>query len=195
VTVAAVSSELSGFLRLASNVVSGVGLDGSGNRSVDPSTMWLNTGNGNYGGPVDSNPYIEFDLGGLYNVSSISVYNYNEVNYTARGVSSFDLLGSTDGVTFNDLGIETLQQAPGTATNFVQTLSVLDQVRYVKFANLTAFSGDDNNLVGLGSVAFGGTAASLATASAVPEPGSLAILAFSLVGILAGRYWLRTPTA
>ena len=153
---ATASSQLSQYGFLAANTVNGAGLDSSGNRSTAANTMWLSNGNGAAGGTPDIMPSITFNLGGLYNVSQIGIYNYNENdsqgNVTGRGVSHFELFTSTDGINFTDGGAVSLAQAPGTNTDFVQTLSVQDQVQYVEFANLVAFPSDDNGFIGLSSV-------------------------------------------
>ena len=170
-----VSSELAfngPFNRRASMTVDGSGLNAvTGTHSnVPDNTMWLTTtsnsiccGGTEYGGiitnaanPADTDPEITWDLGARYNLSTMRVWNYNEVNLTNRGVQNANLLVSDDGVTYTNLGPIVLNQAPGnTAVDFSQTVNMNVSARFVKLDILSNY-GDGNGFVGLSEVRFDG---------------------------------------
>ena len=140
--------------RLAMNTVNGSGLNGNAHVNNPPSTMWLN--NGTLASPNDLNPFISFDLGNLYNLRSMKVWNYNEANFSARGVALGDmLLAGTNGIFSPFLTGHAFAQAPGTATDFSQTVDLGGiAARYVRMEKLTNFPGGDNRFVGLSEVQF-----------------------------------------
>lgn len=194
VTISA-SSELGGlFQRQASNVGSGAGLTGpAGMFSNAPDgTMWLTKGNGTYQGPADTHPSITFDLGGIYNLTSAQVWNYNENSgnpsfFTKRGVRTMDAQASMDGTTFATIAVNiNLAQAPGANNGaFAQTLAWAGTAEYIRFSNLVSWGGD-NGFVGLSQVQFFGTAAASPSAS-VPEPISIALLGLGTLATAAFR--------
>lgn len=140
--------------RLAANTVNGSGLTGNVHVNSPPTTMWLN--NGTLAAPNDLNPFITFDLGALYNVRSMKVWNYNEVNLTARGVALADiLLAGTNGTYAPFISAQAFARAPGTATDFSKTFDFGGAAaRYVRLEKLTNFPGGDNRFVGLSEVQF-----------------------------------------
>ncbi|MEX2213283.1 MAG: discoidin domain-containing protein [Phycisphaeraceae bacterium] len=171
-----VSSELAfngAFNRQASMTVDGSGLNAiTGTHSNLPDgTMWLSATNDGIccggtryegaittgGSPIDASPEITFDLGALYNISSMKVWNYNEVNITNRGVQNATLLVSNDGITYTNLGVIGLNQAPGnTALDFSQIVNMNVTARFVKLDNLTNHGGG-NGFTGLSEVRFDGS--------------------------------------
>ena len=199
VTIEDVSSQLGGgFQRLAINTVNGSGFDevlgthvtspGDAGLGQDPS-MWLS--NGTFGGgtdplpvnPGDPTPFITFDLEGNFDLNSVTIWNYNGVNETARGSNEVEILiASSEGGAFTSLGNFFLTEAPGVDNvNFGQTidLSIIagtDNARLVRFNVLSNHNGD-NNFVGLSEVRFDG----------VPEPGSLALLGLGGLMVLRRR--------
>ncbi len=183
---ASASTEFVGGGRGAVNTVNGSGTDfGTGFTSVDPTTMWLNNGAAGYGGAVDAAPQITFNLGGVYNVSAANVYNYNEASFTGRGVQSAQVWAALADMTYFFLGNITLATASGDATtNNAQGVYIGTNAQYIRFQNLTSFVGvEDNFFIGLSEVSFDG----VAVPAEVPEPTSLAILGFSLLGLAAAR--------
>ena len=90
VTIQDVSSQLTqNFTRAASFTVTapGLNINGPGTYSdVPDGNMWLNTGNGCCGGfsssdptnNTDAHPQITWNLGGVYDVNSMRIWNYNE---------------------------------------------------------------------------------------------------------------------
>ena len=161
-----------GFDRAASHTVDGSGQNVSGTTANSPAdgTMWLDTGNGANGGINDTAPQITFNLGATYILSNITVYNYNEVNFAARGIASALLSTSLDGVNFNVIGPLSFNEAPGTTSAIGQIINVNLTAKFVELSNFVQFAGDDNKLQGLSEVTFSGTRQ---VAQAVPEPASL----------------------
>lgn len=163
-------------------------IDGSGmvgdKHDADFNNMWM-TDLG-----VDK-ATLTFDLGAAYNLSSLSVWNYNfgkeEFASTLdRASKAFTLAISTDGVTFTE--VLAGEFARGTGQLLAgETFGVSGQARYVQL-NL---SGNHQQYpeyygyapIGLSEVRFAG--------SAVPEPATWAMMiaGFGLVGgaLRAGR--------
>jgi hypothetical protein len=145
--------------RLAINAANGAGLVGNAHVTTPQNTMWLN--NGTFATPNDLNPFIIFDLGGVYPVRSMKVWNYNEFlpgrpDLLARGASRADILvgTATDALSTFITG-QSFTQAPGTQTDFSQTIDLGNvTTRYVRLEKLTNFPGGDNNFVGLSEVQF-----------------------------------------
>jgi hypothetical protein len=122
--------------------------------------MWLSRGT--FEAPFDTNPTLTFDLGNIYSVASMQVWNYNEnspPNLTARGIAAADILVAAEDSVFVPLITgQAFNQAPGTATDFSQTIPLGDiEIRYVQLANMTHFPGADNAFFGLSEVRFDGT--------------------------------------
>lgn len=158
------TSELTGtFSRLARNTVNNSGMTGGAHSQLTPdANMWLSKGV--FQAPNDTAPEISFDLGGLYNVSELKVWNYNEgsPNLTSRGVATADIyVAGTDGVFTLFRANQAFTQAPGTNTDFSQEID-LDGVeaRYVKL-DISASHGGDNGFVGLSEVRFRGQAVNM----------------------------------
>ena len=153
------SSQYTADGRLAIHAVNGSGLVGNAHVNTPAGTMWLN--NGTLAAPNDLNPSITFDLGAVQPVRSMKVWNYNEdlpgqPQLLARGVAQADVLvGITNNVFTTNIAGLTLNKAPGTQTDFSQSIA-LDGVpaRYVKLDKLTNFPGGDNRFVGLSEVQF-----------------------------------------
>lgn len=110
--------------------------------------MWNGAGNA----PA---AWLNFDLGKIYNVSGMYVWNYNETgSWSARSVHEMDVLSSIDGKTFTPMGSYTLEQAPGIDDYRGQTISFKTVVhaRYIKFDIKSNFMGND--VSGLAEVRF-----------------------------------------
>ena len=155
------STELiAGFNRRAANVVDGVGqttTDPDGWPS-DADGMWLS--NGTFRSPNDTDPEITFDLGGIHQLDSFTLYNYNEATagLSTRGVRDAEVFVSTDNVTYTSLGVQTFAKGTGDATNPGQVVAFSDvQARYLRLDVLSTHGGD-NSFAGLGEVEFFGVA-------------------------------------
>lgn len=156
VSVAGVSSELLGtFTRGAANTVNGSGLTAGQHGIVPDGSMWLS--NGTFAAPNDPLPAeITWDLGANVDLSSLHVWNYNEVNLPSRGSRTVQILtASTAGGAFTSRGTWTLYQASGHATEPGQHIDLsVASVRQVKFNITAAQSGTDNAFTGLSEVKF-----------------------------------------
>jgi len=153
------SSEIGGnFDRLDDYLIDGSGLtDGAHTNSVE-GTMWLSTGT-DFGGE-DTDPSVTFDLGEVYLVDRIHVWNYNEVNLPARGVNAVSIeYGITPALGSTLAGITNFTQAPGEEgyTGEVFDSFTPFEARYIKF-DINSHHGGDNEFYGLSEVQFfGGT--------------------------------------
>lgn len=164
VTVIDFSSELSTgtFDRRAEYLVSNNGLNvGTWTHSVVPDgTMWLSQGT--FAGGSDPLPaHVIFDLGDVYDLETLSVWNYNEATagLMTRGANLVNISIGTDLGSLVSLGDFTFTQAPGVAdVNFRQDITLgglpnTDTVRYVALDILSSHGGD-NNFAGLSKVRF-----------------------------------------
>ncbi len=141
-------------------------------------SMWLSAGIGLDDADRrhdDGDPSVVFDLGKLYGLEAIKIWNYNEVNLTARGVKRLQISGSAtaeEGSFKIPVGTFDLDQAksgsigPSSDPYFPRMLRVKARgVRFVIFDILsnhhgvnfpTRDGGVDNALVGLSEVRFFG---------------------------------------
>lgn len=200
VTIQDVSSELGGtFERTAIHILDGSGFDsgtgfhtnipdGQGGAGPAPGSMWLTTGV--FAAPNDPLPAsITFNLGGIYDLDSLKVWNYNEAFAAAglvgRGSNSVDILAAPSvGGAFTLLGNFTFTVAPGTTNvDFGQVvdLSPFAAANSTQLIRLDILSnhGGDNQFAGLSEIRFNGTA--------VPEPAGAGLLAIALSGLLIRR--------
>ncbi len=146
---------------------------------------------------------LTFDLGAMYDVTTLYAWRYvrsgndatnNDYPYMHRSVNNFSLLGSTDGTAFNQIayfnGDDRLTYSAD-ATESVQTRVLANLsgvnvdnakgVRYLRMDITSAWNGwlgdSSSHVIGLGEVAFEGTA--------IPEPASIVMLLTGLLGLLA----------
>ncbi|MBN2270971.1 MAG: hypothetical protein JXN61_10175, partial [Sedimentisphaerales bacterium] len=116
-------------------------------------TMWLTAGvafDNSADEPDDPSPALVFDLGKKTDLAAIKIWNYNEINLTARGVKDLRISAAAekDGPFDISIGDFTLDQAksgsagPTAEPKFPQTLKVSAQgVRIVKFDILSNHNG------------------------------------------------------
>ena len=189
VTIEDVSSQLDGttsqpvFNRVAENTINGSGFEPNGpgthsNANGNDNDMWLTTGT--FATPNDPlpGPSITFDLEGNYDLSSFTVWNYNEINLPTRGTNGVTVsVASSEGGSFTALaGITNFAIAPGVnnvafgETFDLTSLAAADNVRLLKI-DITSNHGDGLNFAGLSEIRFDGTA--------VPEPSAAALLSLS----------------
>ncbi|MBI3879746.1 MAG: PEP-CTERM sorting domain-containing protein [Verrucomicrobia bacterium] len=191
--------------RAAAHAVDGSGLDTNsppGHTSQPNGFMWLNTGDGSFGGGADPDPPgqladITFNLGGASFVDSFRVWNYNELNnFNDRSIQTLTIstAASASGPftplinASNSTTTFTFAQAPGTSgyTGQLFTFSTPFIAAFVRFdikSNYDA-AGTDHGFVGLAEIQFYG--------SAVPEPSVWVLLG---TGLLAVVLWRRSRRA
>jgi hypothetical protein len=132
----------------------------------------------------DGDPFVVFDLGGLYNLEAIKVFNYNEPNWTKLGVKQLAITGSSTGKADSftiDIGTFGIREATGSSVgsnNGPQTLCAAARgVRFVKFDVLSNHNGvtfptrDKSNyfaMVGLSEIQFLGAADSNVESKEIP---------------------------
>ena len=115
--------------------------------------------------PVVASQSVTFDLGQAYNLTQAYIWQMNQHLsgrtdlYQTRGVASFDIETSLDGVTYTQLGAtQTLNVAGGVPGEPAQVKAMsIENVRYVRFDVRTAHGGAPNEYVGLSEVRFEGT--------------------------------------
>ena len=198
VTIYDVSSELTSLNysfshdRSAIHVVdgSGLGLEGPEQHSNNPdSRMWdANTFNPSLtNDPTDTNPFITFNLGSNYDVTSLRVWNYNSLDnfngipYTERGVKSVDILISKNGLDYTELGIFNFSQATGTSNYLGEIISLDVTTQFVRFNILNNYANDLTFGVGLSEVQFSGTLAN------IPEPSTMFLFGSGFFALFCGK--------
>ena len=191
VTIQDVSSELAGFARTADNTINGgagfqAGVQSTHtNSTANGNSMWLSQGT--FATPNDPLPaFITFDLEDNYDLSSFTVWNYNESGATARGANGVTVsVASSEGGSFTALaGITTFTIAPGDAvTVFGETfdltaLAAAGNVRLLRI-DITSSHGGDFDFAGLSEIRFDG--------EAVPEPTTTALLGLGGLALILRR--------
>ena len=175
ITVAGVtaSSEIAGGGRPPARLIDGSGLTGT-DHDLSTLNQWLSSAGGNpaWGGN-DADPWVIFDLGAIYIVDSMEVWNFSEATWSvARGVNGVSVeYGSTTATMATGVidgsstvpGITNLTIAPATSPTITGTTYALGGIkaRYIKI-DITPGSGignhgGDNNFYGMNEVQFDGT--------------------------------------
>jgi hypothetical protein len=117
-------------------------------------TMWHSSGG------VVADEEIVFDLGGTYNLTNIHIWPFNQSSLYGdlwhRSVKDFDVLVSSDGVGYTQVGSTLLlQEPPGDTPVPVQTFDFdASEVAYIKIDILTSWNGTTSDWVGLSEVRF-----------------------------------------
>ncbi len=117
---------------------------------VASSNIW--DGNNMWNGQWNS--WLQFDLGKTYRVAGLYAWNYNEPNWTNRGIKDMTLSSSTDGLTFAPVGDFTLLEAPGKDDYQGQALAFKAPVtaRYFKVQIQSNYRGGEQS--GLAEIRF-----------------------------------------
>jgi hypothetical protein len=137
--------------RYAINTVNGSGLTGDGSAgSTHASTEGL------YWTSATIIPqHITFDLGGLYDVDLMRIWNYNNAGDTFRGIADMTVSVGTSLATLASQGTFSLAQAPGTPGYTGEDHAVsFATVRYIRFDATSTHGG---TLPSLSEVRFEGT--------------------------------------
>lgn len=184
VTIEDFSSQLTnGFNRQAAFTLNGAGYTAGvqSTHTIAPEgNMWLS--NGTFTTPNDPLPAtITFDLENVYDLSSMTVWNYNEgPSLRSRGANLVEILVSPSvGGTFVSLGNFNFDIAPGNATtpfgqNIALGAAAANNARLVRF-NILSNHGGDNSFAGLSEVRFDG----VLFVAPIPEPSSTMLLVLS----------------
>ncbi len=183
VTVESVSSEFVayGWDLAASHVVDGSGLSGGLHDVIayPGSNSWQTISQ-------SGTANIVFDLGALYDLGSLHVWNLNfYAPYNGRGAYSVDILTSTDNSVWSSTGNYIFAMATGVTGDpgFDIDASAWDLARYVQFDIKSNWGGYDNaGHVGLSEVQF-----FAGNPTATPEPSTLVLAALGLAGALVMR--------
>jgi len=124
--------------------------------------------------PVTSGS-ITFDLGGLYDLDGMAIWNFNGFNLV--GVKDVSIFASTDGINFTPIDGAPTQFAIGAnaAPEAAELFSFTRTASFVRFDVLSAYGNFD---FGLSEVMFTGSAV-------VPEPSGVALVVSGMVTLLA----------
>jgi hypothetical protein len=135
------SSDLPSFNRIATFATNGAGLSGNDHSEIPNGTMWLS------GAGVTTGAF-EIDLGAVYLVSSLRVWNYNEFlagrpDLLLRGVQIANIdLGMTPDSYTTVVANQIFNQAPGTFSDFSQVIGIpMTAARFVRI-DIQANYGD-----------------------------------------------------
>jgi hypothetical protein len=169
------------FSRIDDFIVNGNGLSGGTHTGSVEGNMWLSSANG-FGG-LDPDPRVTFDLGGLYLIDQIQVWNYNEnpPNLTNRGVNAVTInFGATAALGGTVPGITNFAQANAQETYAGEVFDSFTpfEARYIEF-DIDSNHGDGSGFYGLSEVQFSGTL--------IPEPSSMALAFFGFLAFLRRR--------
>ncbi len=150
---ATASSSQSGAGRTPGKTIDGSGFD----ESAPGSAVWVHSSNiwdSNNMWNGEWNAWLQFDLGKTYNVAGFYAWNYNEPNWTNRGLKDVTVAFSQDGQTFAPVGDFTLQEAPGKDDYQGQAVAFKATVaaRYFKLQIKSNYRGGENS--GLAEIRF-----------------------------------------
>lgn len=184
---AASNNEFNGSVP-AANTINSSGLV-AGQHSASVGDNWLTANLGNISGgtwPANLDAVvISWDLGTSYDLTSLHLWNHNEVGNTHRGVASamVDVSEFSNFSSSTTISLASILQAPGVATYIGTDYSLVATGRYVRFRNMTKFThpgtGDTNQYLGISEIRFEGTL--------VPEPSSVLLLGIGGVFMLMRR--------
>jgi len=137
--------------------------------NVNPDgAMWLSGGIGYQSGVEDRAPFVEFDLGGSFDLTTMEIWNYNEGHVrdlSSRGVHELRVLGSATGEPDSfEKELGTFRLARASASSPAERFDVRARsVRFVRFEVLSNQQGvtypaegdpADDGFVGVAEVRF-----------------------------------------
>ena len=140
-------------------LIDGSGLTGTG-RTATHSNANITNLFWHSNGTAVSNQWVEFDLGGAYDVTNALIWQLAQSGLTARGVKAFTISVARYDHVFSTLSTTNLNIATGSANEPVQVVPLAaKEIRYVR---LTILSNYGTQYVGLSEVRFEGAAAVIA---------------------------------
>lgn len=151
------STEIPGFDRIDDYIIDESGLEDGEHGNAPDGFMWLSSGTA-FGGD-DEEPAVLFDLGEIYTITKIHVWNYNEVNLPLRGIDEVAIeYGDTEDLGATVPGITNFTVAEGAEGYTGEEFDGFApfSARFINFA-ITSNHGGDNNFYGLSEVQFTGT--------------------------------------
>lgn len=167
------------------SLINGSGMMMSMAHDTDFNNMWMSQEN-------QTHASLIFDLGKLIDLAGTYVWNYDaNCCSSGRGVQSFNILTSKDGISFSSATNATLtKQGNGLDPITAEFIPFNQKARYVKFDIGNSFGA---SYVGLSEVKFeeGPPRIGFGNAPAVPEPYTIALLALSLLGMYSTRSYKR----
>jgi hypothetical protein len=162
------------------NLINESGLTGMVH-DTDFNNMWLSNG----GRATTS---LIFDMGKMIDLAGAYVWQYDASCCVAgRGVASFNILASSDGVSFSAVTPATMAlQGNGSDPITAEFIPFHKAARYVKFDIASSFG---SAYAGLSEVKFeqGMQMAAAQGGAAIPEPRVIGLLALSLLSMYAVR--------
>jgi hypothetical protein len=189
--------------KVAGNTIDGSGLfvgpsgilgAADSNHYVEWQTMWMSAG----AYTADYNPSITYNLGSLFNVSALRIWNYNEYLSPSFSAKDVEVFAGTNLSALTSRGTIQVAEASGTGVTPAQDFTSLDlaNVQYVKLAILSNWDGavfdgtnahlgaDGRGLTGLSEFRAEGTAAT-------PEPSTLVLLVLGAASLLCYAWKTR----
>ena len=160
VTIASYSSQSIGtpVIDSVTNLVSSAGLFGEAHVAVPGGAMWFS------GAGAPGTNFVTFNLGGVYTLNAIKVWNYNDSSSAANaniGVSNAAISYSTDGINFTtNIPSQNFPRGQGLVNTFglpyVQTVTMPSPVtaQYVRINVRTNWAGNQTSGAGLSKVRF-----------------------------------------
>ncbi len=97
----------------ASKTVDGSGLSGGAHDGVWNNALQAPSASANPNSARGTSFWVQYDLGHLYKLGAMQVWNHNEPGFTARGFNSVSIDYSQDGTNWTALGNFTFPQASG----------------------------------------------------------------------------------
>jgi hypothetical protein len=145
----------------------------------EPGNDWIST---------STSGSVTFDLGSLMTIDKVAVWNFGGLGgVPSFGITQFTLLASVDAGFSSPTTLGTFNPSVFTTLNPAQVFDFAPTG--AEFFRLQNFSSNGASSLGLGEIAFE------ASASAVPEPSSLALMGMATAGFAGHFRWRRRKQA
>ena len=130
---------------------------------------------------VFDNQWYQINLGALYRIDRIDIWNYNLALQYYRMVKTFDLMASADGVNFDMIASSLLLEKSDVMADKAQTFHLIAfDAQYLKFVLKTTHGS-------YGSAANGGFAEIQVYGDPIPEPATITLLGLGALAALIRR--------